>query len=143
MLLFFLLICLTMAFFLLEKIDAWGGDDDDLINNLIGSRPNSMNTLAPKPMTSIATGSAAMPPKPATGFVRNEEKAAEMARKREERRQVRFADARRGGGVVVREFDFEVNCFANLTLVFVLCFLLQRMAEAKEKKQSTLGARKI
>ncbi|KAG0359943.1 hypothetical protein BG005_011813 [Podila minutissima] len=73
--------------------DAWGGDDDDLINNLIGSRPNSMNTLAPKPMTSIATGSAAMPPKPATGFVRNEEKAAEMARKREERRQ-RMAEAK-------------------------------------------------
>ncbi|KAF9336020.1 hypothetical protein BG006_009995 [Podila minutissima] len=73
--------------------DAWGGDDDDLINNLIGSRSNSMNSLAPKPMTSIATGSAAMPPKPATGFVRNEEKAAEMARKREERRQ-RMAEAK-------------------------------------------------
>ncbi|KAF9320717.1 hypothetical protein BG003_005168 [Podila horticola] len=76
--------------------DAWGGDEDDLINNLIGSRPNSMNSLASKPMSrspSIATGSATTPPKPATGFVRNEEKAAEMARKREERRQ-RMAEAK-------------------------------------------------
>ncbi|KAG0034942.1 MutS protein msh4 [Podila clonocystis] len=76
--------------------DAWGGDDDDLINNLIGSRPNSMSSLGPKPVSyspSIATGSAATPPKPATGFVRNEEKAAEMARKREERRQ-RMAEAK-------------------------------------------------
>lgn len=81
-----------MFVFLACKIDAWGGNEDDLINNLIGSRPNSMNSLAPKPVSwspSIATGSAATPPKPAIGFVRNEEKAAEMARKREERRQVR------------------------------------------------------
>lgn len=86
-------ICLTMVVLYCLQIDAWGGDDDDLINNLIGSRPNSTNSLAPKPVNwapSIATGSAATPPKPAAGFVRNEEKAAEMARKREERRQVRY-----------------------------------------------------
>ncbi|KAF9420065.1 hypothetical protein BGZ94_009231 [Podila epigama] len=82
-----------------SSVDAWGGDDDDLINNLMGGRPASLgsakSTSRPSSVASgsvPATGSTTTKPA-STGFVRNEEKAAELARKREERRQ-RMAEAK-------------------------------------------------
>ncbi|KAF9540396.1 hypothetical protein EC957_004342 [Mortierella hygrophila] len=81
--------------------DAWDGDDDLFKslnignNNTSNGRPLSASL---KPASRSTTGTPPPPPSSATttpgsGFVRKEEKMAEMARKREERR-LRMAEAK-------------------------------------------------
>ncbi|KAF9575455.1 hypothetical protein EC968_003060 [Mortierella alpina] len=73
--------------------DAWDGGDDDLFKSLnmgtAGAGSNSSSNSRPVSSSSISATSAA----PANGFVRKEEKMAELARKREERR-LRMAEAK-------------------------------------------------
>ncbi|KAF9990045.1 hypothetical protein BGZ75_003814 [Mortierella antarctica] len=72
--------------------DAWDGGEDDLFKSLnMGNAGagNGSSSSRPVSSSSISTASAA----PANGFVRKEEKMAELARKREERR-LRMAEAK-------------------------------------------------
>ncbi|KAI1315558.1 hypothetical protein EDD11_000631 [Mortierella claussenii] len=80
--------------------DAWDGHDD-LFKSLNvgggsggnGGRPLSASLKPLSRSSSTSSTTAAVPPSSATGFVRKEEKMAELARKREERRQ-RMAEAK-------------------------------------------------
>ena len=92
-------------FYVVNFLDAWDGDDDlfkslNIGNsNTVNGRPlsASLKPASRSPSTSMA-GTPPPPPSSATttpgsGFVRKEEKMAEMARKREERR-LRMAEAK-------------------------------------------------
>lgn len=94
-----------LQFYVVNFLDAWDGDDDLFKSLNIGSsnttngRPlsASLKPASRSPSTSM-TGTPPQPPSSGTttagsGFVRKEEKMAEMARKREERR-LRMAEAK-------------------------------------------------
>lgn len=85
-------------------VDAWDGDDD-LFKSLNIGNSNSSNvrplsgSLKPASRSPSTSTIGTLPPQPSSttttgsGFVRKEEKMAEMARKREERR-LRMAEAK-------------------------------------------------
>ncbi|KAF9432213.1 hypothetical protein BGZ76_011118 [Entomortierella beljakovae] len=80
--------------------DAWDGDDDLFKNLNLGGSGNSgrplsasLKPISRSPSTASTSSTTTSSSTPVTGFVRKEEKMAELAKKREERR-LRMAEAK-------------------------------------------------